>query len=165
MADAQQTPFRALVDVFAEMSRMREHVMHSDTPADARSHVGEWVPFIDILAEGVDILIRCELAGVTRDEISLSLTHGQLVISGIRRGGPNEEQDVSYYVRERRYGPFRRTIGLSEEIKPDHVSASFADGLLQIRLIGGARASEHEQIEIAGASAEPVRVGVKSADG
>lgn len=160
MADARQTPFRGLVDMFAEMSRMREHITHADAPVDARSHVTEWVPLVDILAEGVDIVIRCEMAGVTRDEISLSLTHGQLEISGTRRGGPQEERDVSYYVRERRYGPFRRTIGLSEEIQADRVSASYADGLLEIRLIGCARASQHEQIEISGASAEPVRVGV-----
>lgn len=165
MADARQTPFQGLVDMFAEMSRMREHFAHGDAPADGRSHASEWVPLVDILADGVDIVIRCELAGVTRDELFLSLTHGQLVISGMRRGGPHEEPDVSYYVRERRYGAFRRTIGITEDIQGDRVSATFADGLLEIRLLGCARPPDDEQIEITGAPAEPVRVGVADAAG
>ena len=164
MAEHRSNPFRGIFDTFAEMHRMREQIGHPDQAPDPHPHASAWVPRVDIFAEGQDIVIRCELAGVRHGDVALSLSGGQLCISGIRRDDPHESGAVSYYVRERRYGPFRRTLGVPQHVDAERISAAFADGLLEVRLLGGARGEEERRIEIGGATAEPIRVGVGVAD-
>ena len=117
-----------------------------------------WVPAVDIFASGQDLVIRCELAGVAKEEIDVSLTDGRLWISGERSGAP--EDGVDYYVRERRYGPFERSVKLTRGIRGDQINATVVDGLLEIVIEGGAEPSQHEQIEVAGADSGQVRLDV-----
>ena len=117
------------------------------------------MPTTDIFANGNDLMIRCELAGVAREELEVSLCDGQLWISGERTGAPEEGADV-YYVRERRYGAFRRAITLPERIDSDRINAAIADGLLEIVITGGVEPQEHERIEVTGANGGEVRLDV-----
>lgn len=153
MPDSSQRPFRGLFDMFAELNRMREHWTEIEPTTQGRTHATAWVPTTDIFARGDDLVIRCELAGVSKEELEVSLCEGQLWVSGERTGAPEEGPDVSYYVRERRYGPFRRSINLPEGIDSDRISATTVDGLLEIVIEGGVEAQEHERIEIAGTDA------------
>ena len=105
MADNSQRPFRGVFDVFSELNRMREHWTEIE-PTQGRSQPAPWVPAVDIFANGQDLVIRCELAGVEKQEIDVSLTDGRLWISGERSGAPEDGSD--FYVRERRYGPMWR---------------------------------------------------------
>ena len=57
--------------------------------------------------------------------------------------------DTTYYVRERQYGSFRRTINLPEGTDRSNVTASLEDGLLEITVVGGCVARrEPERIDI-----------------
>jgi HSP20 family protein len=159
MPDSTDRPFRGLFDMFAELNRMREHWTEVE-PSRGRTHTSAWVPSLDIFASKEDLVIRCELAGVAKGEAEVSLSDGQLWISGERTGAPEEGPDIRYYVRERRYGPFRRSINLPVGIERDRISATFADGLLEIVIAGGAEPQEHEQIEIAGSDASEVKLDV-----
>jgi HSP20 family protein len=102
---------------------------------------------MDIFARDDDLVIRCELAGVARDEVELAYDHDALTIFGERTGAP-DEQDTTYYVRERQYGAFRRTINLPEGTDRGNVQASLEDGLLEIVVLGGASHREPERIDI-----------------
>ena len=159
MPDSQLSGFRGLYDVFAEMGRMREHVSRADTAQDATTGARVWVPATDIFLDGDDLVIRCELAGVPKSDVNVSLAGGQLWISGERTGEPDAE-DHAFYVRERRYGPFRRIMTLPETAKGDRITATVEDGLLEIVVEGGAVTDDHEQIEIAGAEPSEVRLDV-----
>jgi HSP20 family protein len=145
--------------MFAELNRMREHWTEIE-PTQSRTHATAWVPTTDIFARGDDLVIRCELAGVSKEDVEVSLCNGQLWISGERTGAPEEGPDASYYVRERRYGPFRRSINLPEGIDGDRISATIADGLLEIVIAGGVEPREHERIEVAGMDAGEARLDV-----
>jgi hypothetical protein len=92
-------------------------------------------------------------------DLNVSLAGGQLWISGERKGAPDAD-DRSFYVRERRYAPFRRIITLPETAVGDRITATVEDGLLEIVVEGGAVADDHEQIEIAGAEPTEVRLDV-----
>jgi HSP20 family protein len=155
----RQTAFRGLFDMFAEMNRMRDQWTQAEPTAEGRAPGGAWVPAVDILALGEDLVIRCELAGIAREDVDVSLCGGQLWISGERTGTPDADQ-ASYYVRERRCGSFRRTIDLPEGIEADRIEAAFEDGLLEIVIRGGAASARHEQIEIGGAERGAQRVDV-----
>jgi HSP20 family protein len=144
----QQQRFHGLFDTVAELNRMREFWRAGvDPPQGSRTHATAWIPVMDIFASGEDLVIRCELAGISRDEVSISLEHDALTIFGDRTGAPDEE-GTTYYVRERHYGAFRRTINLPEGTERGSLAASLEDGLLEVTVAGGAARREPEQIEI-----------------
>ena len=130
----------------SEMTRMREYAEGGGGAEDQRrTHATAWVPTADIFAKDEDLVIRCELAGVERDDVEVSLAGGVLTIDGERRGEP---EDVSYYARERSYGRFRRSMNLPEGINGDRVSADFENGLLEVTVKGGADRPQPERIRI-----------------
>jgi HSP20 family protein len=94
-------------------------------------------------------MIRVSLAGVRREDVEITLSEGVLTISGERRSELDEEE-VSFYVRERYYGTFRRSITLPAGIDESVISADFEYGLLEITIQGGAGAAavEPQRIEI-----------------
>ena len=149
MADrSQQERFHGLFDTVAELNRMREFWRAGvDPPQEERTHSTAWIPRMDIFAQGDDLVIRCELAGVAREEVDISFDHGTLTVYGERTGAPAEQ--TTYYVRERHYGSFRRTINLPERTEPGSVGATLEDGLLEITVAGACAARrEPERIEI-----------------
>jgi HSP20 family protein len=147
----KKNPFRGFVDTISEMNRMREHWMTGYEPAREvpRTHATAWVPTTDIFARGRDLIVQCELAGVRREDLDVTVSNGTLIISGERRRNPDSEE-ANYYVRERYYGAFRRTMNLPEGIDGSRVEATFEDGMLQIRVRGGAAPPETQRIEIGG---------------
>jgi HSP20 family protein len=157
MADNAHRQFRGVFDMFSELNRMREHWTEIE-PTQGRSQPAPWVPAVDIFASGQDLVIRCELAGVAKEEIDVSLSDGRLWISGERSGAPEDKTD--FYVRERRYGPFERSVKLTRGIRGDQISATVVDGLLEITVEGGAEPRQHERIEVAGAESGQVRLDV-----
>lgn len=150
MTDNPHRPIRGLFDMFAELGRMREQWTQVEPTRDTRLPSSAWVPTLDIYADGDDLVIRCELAGIQKEEVEVSFSGGQLWISGERTGAPAGD-DMTYYVRERRYGPFRRMINLPEGVEVDRIRATVEDGLLEIVIQGGAKEDRHEPIEITGA--------------
>jgi HSP20 family protein len=157
MPDNAHRPFRGVFDMFSELNRMREHWTEIE-PTQGRGQPAPWVPAVDIFANGQDLVIRCELAGVAKEEIDVSLTDGRLWISGERSGAPDD--GVDFYVRERRYGAFERSVKLRRGTRGDQISATVVDGLLEIVVEGGAEPHKHEQIEVAGAEGGQVRLDV-----
>jgi HSP20 family protein len=84
---------------------------------------------------------------VSRDDIDISLSNGVLTMSGERRSGLNE-QELTYYTRERYFGHFRRSISLPDGVEGSKVSADFEDGLLEISIEGGANLPEPQRVRI-----------------
>lgn len=140
-----RNPFRGLVDTMSEMARMREYAEGGGTEDQRRTHATAWVPTTDIFAKGDDLVVRCELAGVGREDVEISLSGGVLTIHGERKGEPEASE---YYARERYYGRFRRSMSLPEGINGDDISADFEDGLLEITVTGGADHPGPERIQI-----------------
>ena len=148
--ERRRNPFRGLVDTMSEMSRMREYAEGGAQEYQRRTHATAWVPTTDIFARGSDLVIRCELAGVRREDIDITLSGGVLTISGERRSELDEEE-IHFYTRERSFGHFRRSMNLPEGIDASDISADFQDGMLQVTVRGGAtEVPEPERIEIRG---------------
>lgn len=149
MAKKGNNPFRGFVDSISEANRMQQHWMTSHDPTTReRSHADAWVPTTDIYAnpEG-DLVIRCELAGVSRDSLEITYSGGVLSISGERKDQPD---NVTYYAHERQYGHFRRSMTLPEGVRDEDVNANFEDGMLEVLVKGGAASQQPSQIEIGG---------------
>jgi HSP20 family protein len=166
MPAPKRRPFRELFDHFAEMQRMREYGVHpGEAGGEPRSHETAWVPTTDIFANDEDLVIRCELAGVEPDDVEISLSRGVLLIWGERDPRPDQLGDVSYYVRERRFGAFRRSITLPERVTQNRLRASLENGLLEIVVAGGAAEQAYERVEITRGDPARVRVDVEPQPG
>lgn len=144
-----RNPFRGFIDTISETNRMQHHWMTGEGMQEdqRRTHATAWVPTTDIFARHGDLVIRAELAGVTEDDIEISVSGGILTISGERRDDTKGE-DVGYYVRERFYGNFRRSMTLPEGVDENKISASFENGMLEICIKDGAAATKTRQIKI-----------------
>ena len=152
MDNERRNPFHGIVDAMSEWSRMREVGMgrlgyearQEDRP---RTHATAWVPTTDVFAKGDDLVIRVSLSGVYPEDVNVTLSNGVLTISGERRSEP-DEQEVSFYARERYYGAFRRSVTLPAGVDEDDISADYENGLLEIVVRGAAAAAEPRRIEI-----------------
>ncbi len=152
MDKEQRNPFHGIVDAMSEWNRMRELGMgrigyearQEDRP---RTQANAWVPTTDVFARGADLVIRILLSGVYPEDVDVTLSNGVLTVSGERRSELDEEE-VSFYVRERYYGAFRRSITLPAGIDESDISADYDNGLLEITVRGGAAAAESRRIEI-----------------
>ena len=144
-----RNPFRGLIDHMSEMTRMREYAEGGGQAQEdqRRTHATAWVPTTDIFARGNDLVIRCELAGVYQDDIDITVANGVLSVSGERRSELDDEEPT-FYTRERSYGHFRRIINLPDGVDGSKMDATFEDGLLEITIEGGANLPEPQRVRI-----------------
>jgi HSP20 family protein len=160
-SDARRNPFEGVTDFFTELSRMRDVGAHGREPAREdrkRTHASAWVPTTDIFAQGDDLVIRIELAGVDPTEVELRFANGVLTVSGNRdpefRNGGDEPK---FYVRERFYGEFRRSFTLPDGTKPEQIQAAFDDGLVEIVVEGAITQADSTRIELRDRSTGAIR--------
>ena len=147
MGQRRSNPFRGFVDVMSEMNRMREVGRGGYEPGyedRERTQASAWVPNADVFARGKDLVTKLELAGVEREDIDITLHDNTLTVSGEHES--DLDDDVSFYVHERFYGAFRRSMTLPAGIDESKIDAS-DNGLLEITVKEGA-AAKSKRIEI-----------------
>ena len=79
------------------------------------------------------MVVECEIPGLKREDIDLSITGETLAIKGIKKP-ISEGEDIRYQCRERGIGDFSRTIVLPDRVDAERISASLVDGILTVRL-------------------------------
>ena len=151
MDKEHKNPFHGIVDAISEWNRMREVGTgrigyEARQEYEPRTQANAWVPTTDVFARGADLVIRVSLSGVYPEDVDVTFSNGVLTVSGERRSELDEE--VSFYVRERYYGAFRRSLTLPAGIDEDDISADYENGLLEIVVRGAAAAAEPRRIEI-----------------
>ena len=90
-------------------------------------------PAVNIWTDGEEIVVTTEIPGIDAGAIDISVIGKTLVLKGARE--PDQlENGNAYHRRERWYGQFTKTIELPFTIDAEKVGASFANGILTIRL-------------------------------
>jgi HSP20 family protein len=134
----------------SEMNRMFDEVFGDVARRSGRQH-GEaptrWAPVLDVLQEDGDIVVRAELPGVKLEDVDITVHNGILTISGERRA-EQQREGSGYYVRERRYGSFRRSMTLPQGVDESSISARFDGGVLEVRVSGAAAVHEPKRVQI-----------------
>lgn len=88
---------------------------------------------VDMFQTDDAIFIRALVAGVSPNEIDISITRDMVTIRGTREEY-QETHDDNYFHRELFWGSFSRTLLLPEEVAIDEAEAQEKHGLLEIRL-------------------------------
>jgi HSP20 family protein len=92
-----------------------------------------WLPAIELKDKEGVFTVRAELPGLAREDVKVEVLDGVLTISGERKQ-EKEEKTGGYYVTERRYGEFCRTIPLPEGALEKETQAIFKDGVLEVKV-------------------------------
>ena len=90
-------------------------------------------PTVDIFVEGDNVVITAELPGMEKNDIDVNLSDHLLTLKGEKRRKA-KIKDENYYCAERTYGHFSRTLELPMDVRGEQVKATFANGVLEIRL-------------------------------
>ena len=119
----------------SEMDRMMESFFRDpfgvlDWRSGSRT---AWTPALDIAEDDEQVTVRAELPGMSPKDIEISVSGGQLVLSGEKKES-TEKSGKDFFHTETRYGSFRRSVPLPDAIDPEHVDAEYANGVLTIRL-------------------------------
>jgi HSP20 family protein len=91
------------------------------------------MPSLDVYEEKDSVVVKAELPGMKKEEVEVNLAGENLTIKGEKKEDKEVKED-DYYRRERSYGSFLRTIALPCDVKSDEITASFKDGVLEIRM-------------------------------
>jgi HSP20 family protein len=108
----------------------------------------EWIPNVDIVEKDGVLAIRADLPGMTQKDVTVEVIDNTLTIKGERKTDVEEKHD-GIYRQERTYGSFLRTFPMPESIKADDVKATFANGVLEVKVpVPVAKAIKPRRIEV-----------------
>ncbi|MBL7155489.1 MAG: Hsp20/alpha crystallin family protein [Candidatus Portnoybacteria bacterium] len=88
---------------------------------------------IDVYQTPNEIVIKSTIAGVSPEDIDISITNDMITIKG-RRQKDEEVKEEDYYYQECYWGPFSRSVILPVDVEVDRADASMKNGILTIRL-------------------------------
>jgi HSP20 family protein len=92
-----------------------------------------WVPQIETFRRGDKLVLRADLPGMRKEDVSVEVEDGILTISGERSAEDVEDRD-GFYHSERSYGQFQRSLALPEGVTGDSCEATFKDGVLEVTM-------------------------------
>jgi HSP20 family protein len=99
-----------------------------------------WMPRVDVTDTPEKVIVDIELAGVDPEAVDITLAGNMLTIKGSKPIVPPAPGET-VLARERRGGPFTRSIPMPVPVNADNVLAEARHGLLRIRI---AKAEPHQ---------------------
>jgi HSP20 family protein len=101
-------------------------------------------PAVDVAEKDKEYEITAELPGMDEKDIEIKLANKTLTIKGEKKE-KKEEREKDYYLCERRYGSFVRSFQLPEGVDAGKIEATFAKGVLTVKLPKTAEAQKSEK--------------------
>lgn len=100
---------------------------------------GEGQVAIDVYQTPEAIIIEAPIAGVSTDDLDISISNESVTIKG-KRNRNRETKDEHYFYQECYWGRFSRSVILPQEIDPERSEAHVKNGVLVITLPKSTRA-------------------------
>ena len=127
-------PFGLLREMTSELDRVFDDSLFTSFRWPRRFtalRTAGWAPEIDVFEKDNRLITRIDLPGLKKEDVKIEVTDGYLAISGERKSEAEEKKD-NYFRCEREYGSFYRAVPLPEGIKAEAITATFADGVLEV---------------------------------
>ena len=103
------------------------------SPLLSETMIASLLPRLNISEADNKYLIEAELPGVKQNDLELKLDNNILIIKG-KTEENNENKERNYFMRERYYGSFQRSLTLPNNTNEDDINATFKDGILNIEI-------------------------------
>jgi HSP20 family protein len=104
-------------------------------------------PDVEILERDGKLLIRADLPGLDKEDVTVDVSEHAVTIEGERKC-EHEATEEGVYTCERAYGHFHREIPLPEGVKTDTAKANFKNGTLEITLDAPDTAKNRRRLKI-----------------
>lgn len=78
--------------------------------------------------------VDIDLPGFRKEDLSLELKDGNLVISAAKSTDNNEQKNGKYVRRERYVGSMSRSFYVGEDVKQEDIHAKYESGVLQLSI-------------------------------
>ena len=137
MALVKWKPFRSL-DPNRELSLIEREfdrlfdddlsVLYRDLPRESPG----WSPSVDISEDADNLYIYAELPGLGKDDFKVTIEDDHLILEGEKKFR-SREGETSYHC-ETCWGKFSRTFHLTANVDTEQISASYSQGVLNVRL-------------------------------
>jgi HSP20 family protein len=115
-----------------DFQKVVDEVFHLVRPS-LRNYQGTWRPNIDVYESVDEIIVLVDVAGLFKEDLHIEVNGNKLKIAGIRKLVkmlPN----ARYCQAEIPQGRFERNIVLPTLINTNSAQASYADGILMVRM-------------------------------
>ena len=91
-----------------------------------------WVPYVNVFETDKYFGLQAELPGFDENDVEVLLRDDVLTIRGQRKEFDQAYGDAYYYIHERSFGSFTRSITLPFEPDPSSMKVTFSRGILTI---------------------------------
>lgn len=126
-------PLKEMVSLRERMNRLFEDSLFRSDRRNDETEMGVWLPAVDVFEKEDQLVIKAELPGMDKKDISLDFKDGVLTLSGVRKS-ENEVKEDNFYRREMSYGRFIRSFNLPADSDTEKIKAEFQNGLLTIEV-------------------------------
>ena len=89
---------------------------------------------VDVLEHEEEVIVVADLPGVEKTDIAIYLIDPKTLEISSVRGRVAEGEREGYYVKERFSGSMRRRVELPTEVTEEGTTATFKNGILELRL-------------------------------
>jgi HSP20 family protein len=120
---------RDLVSMQDEMNRIFGGVFGRSTVRPGF----DFTPLVDVEETPEHFVLRADLPGVSPRDVKVNLMGDTLTLRGERKSG-SESSQGNLLRCERVQGVFERSFTLGAPVRADQVSATFKDGVLEVRV-------------------------------
>lgn len=95
---------------------------------------GDLVPAMDVKERDDGYVIKTEMPGIKKEDISITLENGVLTISGETKSEQEEKEGERVLRQECRYGKYVRSLRLGTQVDEKGVRANYQNGVLELFL-------------------------------
>ncbi len=88
---------------------------------------------VDVYQDDTNIIIQAPVAGVSSNNLNVTLEGDMLEIKGVRKD-PSNDKEKDYFHKECYWGAFSRKIILPASVDPDQAEAILKNGVLILKI-------------------------------
>ncbi len=119
-------------DSIFDLDRFFNHFLTPEVQAENSNAF--FSPRIDITEHDDHYKIAAELAGVKKDDLSVTLEDGVLTIQASMASESSEEKEGKVIRKERRTGSYMRSFTVGNAVTESDINAKFENGLLELSI-------------------------------
>jgi HSP20 family protein len=132
------SPLFAPFDDYGELGTRTRQLFDEVFGKELAAQPQGWAPAVNVAETKDEFTVTAELPGMKAADVSVDFIEGMLTIRGEKvdehTDTGEKEDDRTYYMWERRFGSFQRTLPFPGGIDDQKIVADFKDGVLTVHL-------------------------------
>ncbi len=133
MSIVRYNPANEMVNFYNHLGNVFNDPFFKPFFSNSENEITSWNPMVDIFEEDGKIVVKADLPGVKKEDISINVENRILTLKG-ERVKEDEVKEDNFFRRERSFGSFQRSFTLPADIKTEDIKANFKEGILKIEI-------------------------------